>query len=69
MTIVKQISLFDIHQLLEMESSHRYDAILSAIDIQPIFQLFSKKTLKGAPRELNDGAMIQSLNVFQLSRI
>lgn len=53
MTIVKQISLFDIHQLLEMESSHRYDAIFSVIDIQPIFQLFSKKTLKGAPREFN----------------
>ena len=58
MTIVKQISLFDIHPLLEMESSHRYDAIFSVIDIQPIFQLFSKKTLKGAPRHVN-GMMVQ----------
>lgn len=69
MTIVKQISLFDIHQLLEMESSHRYDAIFSVIDIQPIFQLFSKKTLKGAPRELNYGAMIQSLIIRIVERI
>ncbi|WP_339287861.1 transposase [Ureibacillus sp. FSL K6-0786] len=69
MTMVKQISLFDIHQLLEMESSHRYDAIFSVIDIQPIFQLFSKKTLKGAPRELNDGAMIQSLIIRIVERI
>jgi len=69
MTIVKQISLFDIHQLLEMESSHRYEAIFSAIDIQPIFQLFSKKTLKGAPRELNYGAMIQSLIIRIVERI
>src|SRR5690554_712066 len=69
MTIVKQISLFDIHQLLEMESSHLYDAIFSVIDIQPIFQLFSKKTLKGAPRELNYGAMIQSLIIRIVERI
>src|SRR5690554_359658 len=69
MTIVKQISLFDIHQLLEMESSHRFDAIFNAIDIQPIFQLFSKKTLRGAPRELNYGAMIQSLIARIVERI
>ena len=69
MTIVKQISLFDIHQLLEMESSHRFDAIFSTIDIQPIFQLFSKKTMKGAPRELNYGAMIQSLIARIVERI
>lgn len=52
-----------------MESSHRYDAIFSVIDIQPIFQLFSKKTLKGAPRELNYGAMIQSLIIRIVERI
>lgn len=69
MTIVKQISLFDIHQLLEMESSHRFDAIFHALDIQPIFQLFSKKTMKGAPREINYGAMIQSLIVRIIERI
>ena len=48
MTIVKQMSLFDIHELMEMESSHRFDAILATFDLQPIFQLFRKKTMYGA---------------------
>lgn len=43
MTIVKQMSLFDIHELMEMESSHRFDAILATFDLQPI-----KKTMYGA---------------------
>ena len=59
MTIVKQMRLFDIQEL--MESSRRFDAILSTFDLQPIFQLFRKTTMYGAPRELNYGAMIQSL--------
>ena len=69
MTIVKQISLFDIQELFEMESSHRFDAIFSTFDVQPIFQLFSKKTLRGAPRECNYGAMIQSLIIRIVERI
>lgn len=69
MTIIKQISLFDIQELLEMESSHRFDAIFSTFDIQPILNLFSKKTLRGAPRECNYGAMIQSLIVRMVERI
>ena len=69
MTIVKQISLFDIHQLFEMESSHRFDTIFATFDVQPIFQLFSKKTLRGAPRECNYGAMIQSLIIRIIERI
>ncbi|MER1955721.1 MAG: transposase, partial [Solibacillus sp.] len=69
MTIVKQISLFDIQELFEMESSHRFDAIFSTFDVQPIFQLFSKKTFRGAPRECNYGAMIQSLMVRIVERI
>lgn len=69
MTIVKQISLFDIQELFEMESSHRFDAIFATFDVQPIFQLFSKKTLRGAPRACNYGAMIQSLMVRIVERI
>ncbi|HWL23338.1 MAG TPA: transposase [Ureibacillus sp.] len=69
MTIVKQISLFDIQDLFIMQSSHRFDAIFSAIDVQPIFNLFSKKTMRGAPRELNYGAMIQSLIIRIVERI
>ena len=69
MTIVKQISLFDIQELLSLESSRRFDAIFSTFDVQPIFHLFTKKTLRGAPRELNYGAMIQSLIVRIVERI
>jgi transposase len=69
MTIVKQMSLFDIHELLEMESSSRFDAIFSTFDLQPVLHLFSKKTMKGAPRELNYGAMIQSLLARYIERI
>lgn len=63
MSVVKQISLFDIQELFGMESSHRFDAIFATFDVQPVFQLFSKKTLRGAPRECNYGAMIQSMMV------
>ena len=69
MTIVKQISLFDIQELFEMESSHRFDAIFATFDVQPIFQLFSEKTMRGAPRECNYGAMIQSLIIRIVERI
>ncbi|TKI63269.1 transposase [Lysinibacillus mangiferihumi] len=69
MTIVKQMSLFDIHELFKMESSRRFDAILATFDVQPIFQLFRKKTMRGAPRELNYGAMIQSLLIRIVERI
>lgn len=69
MTIVKQISLFDIQELLDLESSSRFDAIFATFDVQPIFHLFSKKTMRGAPRELNYGAMIQSLIIRIVERI
>lgn len=69
MTIVKQMSLFDIQELLKMESSRRFDEIFATFDVQPIFQLFSKRTLRGAPRELNYGAMIQSLIIRIVERI
>ena len=60
MTIVKQISLFDIHELMKMESSRRFDAILATFDVQPIFQLFSKKTMRGAPREFSGLRLVQN---------
>lgn len=69
MTIVKQMRLFDIHELMEMETSHRFDSILATFDLQPIFLLFRKKTMHGAPRELNYGAMIQSLIIRIVERI
>jgi len=53
MTSVKQMSLFDIQELLEMESSRRFDAIFATFDVQPIFHLFLQKNLRGGPCELN----------------
>lgn len=41
----------------------------ATFDVQPIFQLFSKKTLRGAPRECNYGAIIQSLVIRIVERI
>ena len=69
MTIVKQMRLFDIQELMEMESSHRFDAILDTFDLQPIFQLFRKTTMYGAPRALNYGVMIHSLAIRIVERI
>ncbi|WP_342558074.1 hypothetical protein [Metasolibacillus sp. FSL K6-0083] len=69
MTIIKQISLFDIQELFDMEGSHRFDAIFSTFDVQPIFHLFSKKTLPGASRECNYGEMIQSLIIRIIEHI
>ena len=54
---------------MEMESSRRFDAILTIFALQPIFQLFCKKTLYSAPRELNYGAMIQSFVIRIVERI
>lgn len=69
MTIVKQMRLFDIHELMEMESSRRFDTIFATFELQPIFQLFRQTTMHGAPRELNYGAMIQSLIIRIVERI
>ncbi|WP_395537092.1 hypothetical protein [Klebsiella pneumoniae] len=52
MTIIKQISFFDIQQLFKIESSHRFDTILATFDIQPTFHFFSKKTLRGVHQNL-----------------
>lgn len=61
MSIIRQQSLFGIHELYEMEPPHRFNAIFSTINLEPIWILFEKKTNAGAPRELNYGAMVYSL--------
>lgn len=61
MSIVRQQSLFDIHELYEMEPTHRFNAIFSTINLDPIWALFRKQANVGAPRELNYGAMVYSL--------
>lgn len=69
MSIVRQQSFFDIHELYEMEPTHRFNAIFSTINLEPIWTLFEKNTNVGAPRELNYGAMVYSLIARVVERI
>lgn len=61
MTIIRQGSLFDLQDLYDLEPTHRFNAIFSAIDIEPIFRAAAKKSCLGRPVELNYAAMIYSL--------
>ncbi|MCC3358487.1 transposase [Bacillus sp. REN16] len=61
MTIIRQGSLFDIQELYDLEPTQRFEAIFSAIDIDPIFAVVTKKSRFGRPVELNYAAMIYSL--------
>ena len=61
MTIIRQGSLFGLQELYDLEPTHRFDAIFSAIDIEPIFAVVTKKSRFGRPVERNYVAMIYSL--------
>lgn len=61
MTIIRQGSLFDLQELYDLEPTQRFEAIFSAIDIDPIFAVVTKKSRFGRPVELNYAAMIYSL--------
>jgi transposase len=61
MTIIRQGSLFDLQDLYDLEPTHRFSAIFSTLDIQPIFAVVTKKSRLGRPVELNYAAMIYSL--------
>lgn len=61
MPIIRQGSLFGIHELYELEPTHRFDAVFSAIDIYPVLAVVSKKSNYGAPVILNYPAMVYSL--------
>lgn len=61
MTIIRQGSLFDLQDLYDLEPTHRFEEIFSAIDIEPVFQAVKKKLRFGKPIELNYAAMIYSL--------
>ncbi|MFC0477109.1 transposase [Robertmurraya beringensis] len=69
MTIIRQGSLFDIQELYNLEPTHRFEAIFSAIDIEPIFAVVTKKSRFGRPVELNYAAMIYSLVARLTERI
>ena len=61
MSIIRQGSLFDLQELYDLEPTQRFEAIFSAIDIDPIFAVVTKKSRFGRPIELNYAAMIYSL--------
>lgn len=69
MPIIRQDSLFDRQELFEMEPTHRFNAIFSRVELGPLLRIFDKKTRRGAPRELNYGAMIYSLIARVVERV
>ena len=69
MTIIRQPSLFSIQELYDMEPTQKYEAIISAIDLDAIFREVTKKSRLGAPEELNYAAMIISTFVRYIERI
>src|SRR5690625_4214428 len=69
MTIIRQPSLFSIQELYDMEPTQKYDAIISAIDMDTIYFEISKRSRFGAPTKLEFAAMIISLFVRYIERI
>jgi len=69
MTIIRQTSLFGIQELYEMEPTQKYEAIISAIDLDSIYHEVTKKSRLGAPEELNYAAMIISIFIRYIERI
>lgn len=63
------MSLFGIQELYDMEPTQKYEAIISAIDLDAIYHAVTKKSRLGAPEELNYPAMIISLFVRYIERI
>jgi transposase len=52
-----------------MEPTQKYEAIISAIDLDSIYQDITKKSRRGAPEELNYAGMVISLFVRYIERI
>lgn len=69
MPIIRQESLFDMQTLFDLEPTHRFNAILSVIDIHPILDVVMKKSRYGPKQSLNYSAMIYSLIIRVTERI
>lgn len=69
MTIIRQPCLFSIQELYDMGPTQKYDAIISSINMEPIYHEIRKKTHRGAPTELNYAAMIISVFIRYVERI
>lgn len=69
MSIIRQESLFGMQDLYELEPTRRFEAIFSTLHIEPLLFAVSKKTVYGAPTELNYPAMIYALVIRIVERI
>ncbi len=69
MTIIRQPSLFGIQELYDLEPTQKYEAIISAIDLDRIYHAINKKSRLGAPVELNYAGMIISFFIRYIERI
>lgn len=67
--IIRQESLFDMQVLVDLEPTHRFNSILSGIDIHPILDVVTKKSRFGPPQTLNYAAMTYALIVRITERI
>ena len=69
MSIIRQQSLFDMQTLYDLEPTHRFNSILSGVDIHPILDVVMKRSRFGPPQTLNYTAMIYSLIIRITERI
>ncbi|MDP7980796.1 transposase [Bacillus sp. WLY-B-L8] len=69
MPIIRQGSLFGIQDLYDLEPTRRFEAIFSTLTIEPILAVVSKRSIYGAPTELNYAAMIYALVARIVERI
>lgn len=69
MSIIRQGRLFTLEELFELEPTHRFEALFSTIDIDPVLMVVCKKSNYGAPVELNYPAMIYALVARIVERI
>ena len=69
MSIIQQGSLFDMQDFYELEPSKRFEAVFSTLHIEPLLFTVNKKSVYGAPTELNYPAMIYALVARILERI
>ncbi|GAA3313508.1 hypothetical protein GCM10020331_003800 [Ectobacillus funiculus] len=69
MSIIRQESLFGMQDLYELEPTKRFDAIFQHFTSNRYYSLYPRKTVYGAPTELNYPAMIYALVVRIVERI
>ncbi|GAA3315507.1 hypothetical protein GCM10020331_010570 [Ectobacillus funiculus] len=69
MSIIRQESLFDMQDLYELEPTKRFEAIFPRSISNRCCSLYPRKTVYGAPTELNYPAMIYALVVRIVERI